>query len=390
MRFNGLPDGDAIGIIYVDGIPTDGVEITLSVPNKPDITDTSYYNEPYDMHGLYKISFYANQGDIASFQIKIGENYYTPVPSSFIVNKPPPWNYENNLYIRTVPPTGSPRSVYGYCYIDGQQLPLDNKNLILVLPEQAINAAIFPEGFFIFDFMEQDGAIGSFYITHNGKLYKAEETVTTAGGQMEYLMDIHFYTVPPCSTYNNQTDCEAAGCYWWNNACHDEDVPSCPTGVPNIMTIRGYHYIDGQLINPDALYLNFPYQTLTAVIFPDIFFHTFDCEECSNYVGTFTMLYNGEIYTAVETITTEFGEYMYLIDLHFHTIPLPELCTWVTDKGGPSTLSVTDVFEMVDSYLFSTPPTGYSFVPTLQNTFGVIDYYLGFNGDPSTGCAFFT
>ena len=71
-------------------------------------------------------------------------------------------------------------------------------------------------------------------------------------------------------------------------------------------------------------------------------------------------------------------------------MPLPELCAWITDKGGPATLLITAIFEMVDSYLFSAPLTGYSFIPTLQDVFGVIDYYLGFNGDPSTGCTFFT
>lgn len=34
-----------------------------------------------------------------------------------------------------------------------------------------------------------------------------------------------------CSTYNNQSDCEAAGCYWYDNSCHTEPA-SCtnPTG----------------------------------------------------------------------------------------------------------------------------------------------------------------
>lgn len=67
----------------------------------------------------------------------------------------------------------------------------------------------------------------------------------------------------------------------------------------------------------------------------------------------------------------------------------PELCSWIEATGGLSGLTITDVFELVDSYLNQTPPTGYSFIPTLQNLFGVIDYYLGFNGDAATGCDFF-
>ena len=71
------------------------------------------------------------------------------------------------------------------------------------------------------------------------------------------------------------------------------------------------------------------------------------------------------------------------------TVTVPEICTWIADKGGPFMLTITDVFTIIDSYLFETPPTGYTFIPTLQNVFGVIDYYLGFNGDAATGCDFF-
>ncbi|GAI15331.1 unnamed protein product, partial [marine sediment metagenome] len=87
-------------------------------------------------------------------------------------------------------------------------------------------------------------------------------------------------------------------------------------------------------------------------------------------------------------ITDQIG---YLIDLYVGAAPPPpDLCAWIDSKGGPTSLIIVDVFELVDSYLFSTPPTGYSFVPTLQNIFGVVDYYLGFNGDPLTGCIYFT
>lgn len=72
-----------------------------------------------------------------------------------------------------------------------------------------------------------------------------------------------------------------------------------------------------------------------------------------------------------------------------YTILAPSLCGWVTDKGGPNNLLITDVFEIMDSYLFNTTPSGYDFIPTLQNVFGVIDYYLGFNGDSGTGCNFY-
>ena len=33
--------------------------------------------------------------------------------------------------------------------------------------------------------------------------------------------------------FNNQTDCEAAGFYWWNDACHAEPEPE-PEPEPEI------------------------------------------------------------------------------------------------------------------------------------------------------------
>jgi len=68
---------------------------------------------------------------------------------------------------------------------------------------------------------------------------------------------------------------------------------------------------------------------------------------------------------------------------------LPEICDWIDGQGGPGALTIEDIFVIMDSYLSEIPPEGYIFVPTLQNVFGVIDYYFGFNGDPLTGCNFF-
>ena len=66
------------------------------------------------------------------------------------------------------------------------------------------------------------------------------------------------------------------------------------------------------------------------------------------------------------------------------------LCDWLTVHGAPSNISVSDVFVIIDSYLFETSPSGYDFIPTLQNVFGVMDYYLGFDGDGLTGCGFYS
>jgi len=107
--------------------------------------------------------------------------------------------------------------------------------------------------------------------------------------------------------------------------------------------------------------------------------------------GYFYIFHNGEWTQPYNIqsilITDQIGHF---IDLYIGEPPTGDLCTWITDKGGPTSLVITDIFEIVDSYLFSTSPTGYSFIPTLQNVFGVVDYYLGFNGDPLTGCIYFT
>lgn len=66
-----------------------------------------------------------------------------------------------------------------------------------------------------------------------------------------------------------------------------------------------------------------------------------------------------------------------------------EICQWIIDNGGYNNLTVGNVFTIIDSYLFNIPPSGYTFIPDIQQVFGVIDYYLGFNGDTGTGCSFY-
>ena len=86
----------------------------------------------------------------------------------------------------------------------------------------------------------------------------------------------------------------------------------------------------------------------------------------------------------------------YWYDGACHSTVCMDLCVWLADHGmsladyrAPLDITITDVFTIVDSYLSEIPPGGYTFVPTLQNVFGVIDYYLGFDGDPLTGCDFY-
>lgn len=88
------PDYDVNGLVYVDGQVTDGVgvEVTLSVPDYDDITDTTIVS------GWYKISFYAEEGQTANFEVRVGYNYFIPVPATLLVDKPSPPKYSFNDY----------------------------------------------------------------------------------------------------------------------------------------------------------------------------------------------------------------------------------------------------------------------------------------------------
>lgn len=72
-----------------------------------------------------------------------------------------------------------------------------------------------------------------------------------------------------------------------------------------------------------------------------------------------------------------------------HSVDQPELCYWIDAQGGPETLTITNVFTIIDAYTLNQPPSGYTFIPTIENVFGIIDYYLGFNGDAKTGCSYY-
>jgi hypothetical protein len=85
----------------------------------------------------------------------------------------------------------------------------------------------------------------------------------------------------------------------------------------------------------------------------------------------------------------QFGCYWWDNSCHTDPEPQPPICDWIDDNGGPDGLTITDIFEIIDCFVFQTPPAGYSFIPTLQQVFGCIDYFIGFDGDPLTGCDYY-
>lgn len=85
-----IPDYRVAGFVFVDGSPRSGVVVTLSVPGKPDISTTT------NTYGTYIIPFYATQGQIASFRVHVGYNYFIPTPPSFVIDHPSPPVYSFN------------------------------------------------------------------------------------------------------------------------------------------------------------------------------------------------------------------------------------------------------------------------------------------------------
>ena len=57
-----FPDYFVAGFVYINGEKTDGIEVIVSVPGYENRSNISHYDADYDLHGLYKIGFYADQG----------------------------------------------------------------------------------------------------------------------------------------------------------------------------------------------------------------------------------------------------------------------------------------------------------------------------------------
>lgn len=64
-----------------------------------------------------------------------------------------------------------------------------------------------------------------------------------------------------------------------------------------------------------------------------------------------------------------------------------ELCGWMASKGGPSGITIPNIFELEDATM------GFGnlgFVPTNQQIMGIYDYSMGFtgSGNSKTGCLY--
>jgi len=66
---------------------------------------------------------------------------------------------------------------------------------------------------------------------------------------------------------------------------------------------------------------------------------------------------------------------------------ITNICTWITNNGGVTGMTIPKIFNLVDAYI---GVTNIGFIPTNQQIFGCVDYYLGFitSGNSKTGCSF--
>ena len=185
--------------------------------------------------------------------------------------------------------------------------------------------------------------------TFHGRLYAGHKT--NGEWQPDDHHDFDVVVTPyPCSHWTNSTDCEARGCWWWNGSCHTDQPTEC-SDLNNQSDCERWGC---------AWWNNACHGYVT-------------CEEINNQTDC-------ELYKC------------YWYNNSCHSKPYqPEICDWIDSKGGPTALTPTLVVEIINSYIFGTPPSGWTFIPTVKHAVGVVNYYLGLGieGDAMTGCDYY-
>ena len=191
----------------------------------------------------------------------------------------------------------------------------------------------------------------------NGNFTQAQ--LNTANGQTVTLQDCQTITqhdqpgdpggqwcFQQCTTWTDESTCEYYGCYWFNGSCHSA-APTCEElNNTTDCTAYGCYWYNGSCHS----------------VAPT-------CEELNNSIDCL-------------------AEGCFWYQNSCHTVDQQPICYWIDAMGGPTGLDITEVFQLLDSYIFQTPPPGYNFIPTVIQVMGVIDYYLGFipSGNQNTGC----
>jgi hypothetical protein len=69
------------------------------------------------------------------------------------------------------------------------------------------------------------------------------------------------------------------------------------------------------------------------------------------------------------------------------------ICQWITDHGGVHGIDFSECWTLIQAYIAQLPPppdqgTTYTFVPSFNDAFGTVLYWLGdyAGGNTYTGC----
>ncbi|GAI26961.1 unnamed protein product, partial [marine sediment metagenome] len=161
--------------------------------------------------------------------------------------------------------------------------------------------------------------------TFHGQLrvghYAAEEYIIDATYDFDVII-----SPKPCSDWL-ETECELHDCWWWNGSCHDDQPKECGDLKNKSDCERWYCKWWNRIC------------------------HGYDpptCEDLDNQTDC-------ELYKC------------YWYDGSCHTKKQqPEICDWIDAQGGPSALTPTLVVEIINSYIYGTSPSGYTFIPTVK------------------------
>jgi len=66
------------------------------------------------------------------------------------------------------------------------------------------------------------------------------------------------------------------------------------------------------------------------------------------------------------------------------------ICGWIDDQGGPTGITTSHIFTLIQSRNTQTPIQGYTFIPDTKKIYGCIQYRNDniSGGNFNTGCVF--
>lgn len=276
--------------------------------------------------------------------------------------------------------------------------------------------------------------------TYGARIWGEGKNVPSWGQQNTMIWDVYVGIDPPCEEYQYQQDCTSHGCYWYNGSCHSEQQPQevlaelqetsiyytgpfypgniviiCEARVKNIGGATGKlsgklyfnpNTIDETLeggasileVEPNEIWVynavkSLPVNLPQGILSVGIKVYGEDEEPPDWSDQTKTHMWD----VTIQPLNCEMIPFQtdceqaecYWYDEACHSYPEGlEICQWILDRGGIYDLHIVEVMLIIDAYIYQNPIEGYSFIPTIEQVFGIIDYYLGFDGDQGTGCDF--